>query len=216
MIRLLSLSLAAILFLVGGSVSGKVGAGPPVSQEVPKTATVEIILLKAPGINDKGSRWEITYEFRIANQTTLWEAWKQRKLKGGSEERVGELIKEGTVKRMLRSPENRKVLFQIPLSPEIRERLRAQPRDPVKITPGKITPEDIKLSREQEMRAQSFLFYSVINIYDAKLKKNFAITASRVWDFSGYPQARFEIKVEINSDGSYSVNSSLPTKKRSD
>lgn len=216
MIRLLSLSLATIVFLVAGNVSGNLRAGLPIPQEVPKTATVEIILLRAPGINHKGSRWEIAYEFRIANQITLWEAWKQRKLKGAGEERVGELIKEGTIKKTFRSSENQKVLFHIPLSPEIQERLRNQPRDLVKITPGNITPEDIKHSREQETKTQIFLFYPVINIYDAKLKKNIIIPASRTWGFGGYPQARFEIRVEINDDGSYSVNSSLPTKKRSD
>jgi hypothetical protein len=212
MIRLLSLTLASILFLAAGSVSGKLGAGLPISHEIPKTATVEIILLGAPGINDEGSRWEIAYEFRIANQATCYEAWKQGKFKDGSRERVGELIKEGDVKKIFRSPENRKVLFQIPFSPEIQERLRNEPRDRVKFTPGKITPEDIQLSREQEMRAQSFLFYSVINIYDARLKKTLMIPASFTWSFSSYPQARFEIKVEINSDSSYSVNTSVPTK----
>jgi hypothetical protein len=216
MIRLLSLSLAATLSFAAGSMPAKLGVGLPVSQEIPKTATVEIVLLRAPGISDEGSRWEIAYEFRIADQATRWQAWKQRKLKTGSGERVGELIKEGVVKKTLRSQENRKVLFRIPLSPEIQERLRNHPRDWVKITPGKITPEDIKLSREQEMKAQAFLFYSVINIYDAKLKKTIMISYPQSWDFGSYPQARFEIKVEINSDGSYRVNSSLPTKTRSD
>lgn len=214
MIRLVSLSLATTLFFAAGSVSGKPGTALPISQEIPKMAVVEITLLRAPGINDGGSRWEIAYEFRIASEAALWEAGKQGKFKAGSEERVGELIKGGGVKKMFRSPDNRRVVFQIPFGSEIQERLRNQPRDRVKIRPGRISPEDIKLSKEQEMRAQAFLFYSVIEIYDAKLKKTIMIPASRTWDFDTYPQARFEIKVEINNDGSYSVNSSLPTKVR--
>ncbi|SRR6266446_2332591 len=211
MIRLSSLSLAAILFLAVCT-SDKVAAGLPIPQEVPRTASVEIVLLSAPGINDEGTRWEIAYEFRIANDATLWQAAKQGKFKNGSRERVGELIKGGDVKKILRSPENRQVLFQIPLSSEIQERLRNQPRDSIKIVPGKITPEDIRLSREQEMRMQSFLFYSVINIYDAKLKKTLMIPATFTWSFGSYPQALFGIRVEINSDGGYSLNTSLPTK----
>jgi hypothetical protein len=215
MMRRLSLTLATISFLVVGSVSGKLRAGLPIRQEIPKTATVEIILLGAPGINEEGSNWEIAYEFRIANQATCYEAWKQGKFKDGSRERVGELIKEGDVKKIFQSRENRKVLFQIPFSPQIQEKLRNEPRNRFKFTPGKITPEEIKLSREQEMRAQSFLFYSVINLYDARLKKTLMIPARFHWPFGSYPQARFEIKIAINNDGSYSVNTSLPAETAS-
>ena len=209
------MTLAASLFLATGNFSGEQGAAVPISQDVPKTATVEIVLLVAPGINEEESRWEITYELRIANQLTLWEAWKQRQLNGQSEQRLGELIKQGSVKKMLRTAENRRVVLQIPLSSEIRERLRAQPREPLKITPGKITSEDIKLSREQEIKSQNFLFYSVVSVYDAKLKKNVLISASRTWNFEEYRQAKFKITLEINEDGSYTTKSSLPTKTRS-
>jgi hypothetical protein len=212
MIKKLSLSLVAILFLAGGNVPGNPLARLPTPQAIPRAATVEIVLLKAPGINDEGSRWEIAYEFRIINQADDWQAWKQGKFKAGGGERVGELIKEGSVKETLRSPANRKVVFKIPFSPEIQERLRNQPREQVKTTPGQITPEEIRLLKEQEMKRQIFLFYPVINIYDAKLKKNIIIPASRTWTFAEYPEARFEITVEINDDGSYRAKSSLPTK----
>lgn len=216
MIKLLSLTLAAILLLGVGGAPGNLRAKMPASQEPPKAATVKIILLKAPGINDEGSRWEIAYEFRIANEITLWEAWKQRKSKGGSEQRVGELIKEGSFKESLRPSGNHEVIFHIPFSPEIQERLRNQPRERVKTTPGQPTPEEVKLLKEQEIKSQVFLFHPVINIYDAKLKKNILISYPQSWGFEEYPQARFEIKVEINDDGSYNVNSSLRTKKNSD
>jgi hypothetical protein len=214
MIKILSLSLTAILFLAIGSAPGKLRASVPVSQEIPKAATVEIILLKAPGINDEGSRWEIAYEFRIINQAAEWQAWKEGKFKAESRERVGELIKEGTIKETLRSPANRKVVLKIPFSPEIMERLRNHPRERVKTTPGQITPEEIRLIKEQEMKLQVFLFYPAINIYDAKLKKNFVILAARTWAFEEYPQARFEMTVEINDDGTYKVKSAYPTNTR--
>lgn len=211
MIRLLSLSLAAIFFVAGGGVPVNPQVSAQASQEIPKAATVEIVLLKAPGINVEGSRWEIAYEFRIANEVTLWNA--RNDLKAGSGKRFGELIKEGMVKGTLRPPASRKVVFRIPFSSEIQERLRNQPRDRVN-TPGQMTPEDIRLLKEQEMKSQVFLFYPIISIYDAKLKKQFIIPELRLWDFVDYPQARFEIKVEINNDGSYSVNSSVPARVR--
>jgi hypothetical protein len=192
-------------------VSGNLGAGLPISQEIPKVATIEIVLLTAPGLNAEESKWEISYEFRLANDATLWQAWKKKQRAEGSLERVGELIKEAVVKRPLRSPDDRKVILQIPLGPEIQEKLRNQPLSPVKIPSGQPTPEQIKLMGEQEMLTQSFLFQSVINIYDAKLKKTLLVPISFRWPFRDYRRAQFEIKVEINDDGSYSVKTFLPT-----
>lgn len=212
MTRLLSLTLAAILFLVVAVSPANQRASARTSQIVPKAATVKIVLLRAPGINDVGSRWEIAYELRIANEATLWNSRKD--LKAGSEKRIGELIKEDAVKKQLQPPANRVMVFKIPFSPRIQEGLRNQPRERVNITSGEMSPEDIKLLKEQEQKSQVFLFYPVINIYDAKLKKNFIIAYPQTWGFDDYPQARFEIKVEINNDGSYRVNTSLPTNAR--
>jgi hypothetical protein len=198
---------------VTNSLSQELKSGQSPSQEVPKAATVEVVLLSAPGINDEGSQWEIAYEFRITNEAALWEAHKQEKSQG-VEVRVGELIREADVKKNVRSPENHKFVFQIPFSPEIQERLRNQPKEGVKSTPGPITPETIKLQREREMKVQVFQFYSVINIYDAKLRKNIVIPVSQSWDFANYRDARFGFKVEINDDASCRWKTSLPAKTR--
>lgn len=139
MIKAFSVSLAAVLFLVAGTVPGKPRAGLPLPQEIPRTAIVEIILLQAPGLNDEGSRLEMAYEFRIANDAVRYQGWKQKQTKGGSDERVGELIKDGVVKKTLRSLADRKIVLQIPLSAEIQERLRNHPRDRIKL-PTRITP----------------------------------------------------------------------------
>jgi hypothetical protein len=204
MTRHRSFMLAAVLLLLTQCVSTINGQSAPL--EVPKAATVEVSLLKAPGIDDEGSRWEIAYEFRIANDKTMFD--ERKKMFEGSAERVGELIKEGSIKRSLRSPEGRRVVFQIPFSPEIQERLRGHPRNQLKVTSGNLTPADARLADELEKRSQTFLFYTIISVYDSKLKKNILIATSRTWSFGGFPESRFEIKVEINSDGSYSVNSS--------
>jgi len=213
MIRLLQLTLAVTLFFAVGIVPDNLAATMKTSQEIPKFATVKIILLKAPGVDDEKSWWGIAYQFRIINQANDWQAWKQGKFKAESEERVGELIKEGAAKATLRSAANREFVFHIPLSPEIQERLRNQPKEQVKIKP-QMTPEEIRILKEQEAKTQIFLFYPVINIYDAKLKKNILIPASRTWTFADYPQARFEMTVEINEDGSYKAKSSLPSNAR--
>lgn len=204
MIRYLSLILTIVLPLVTHGVSRI--QGQSALEEVPKAATVEVYLLKAPGIDDDRSRWEIAYEFRIANDKTIFD--ERKKLTEGSGERVGELIKEGAIKQPLKSAENRKAVFQVPFSPEIRERLRNHPREQLKISSGNLTPEVAKLVDEMEMRSQTFLFYTIISVYDARLKRNIIIPTLRSWSFGAFPEARFEIKIEINSEGGYSVNSS--------
>jgi hypothetical protein len=214
------LSFAAMVLLAVSSMPGDLRASINAPQEIPKAATVKIILAKAPGINDAGSRWEIAYELRLANEITLWKAWKQRQVNGGSELRVGDFIKEGVFRRSLQSPKNREAIFHTPLSPDIQEKLRNQPMERVRDSQGQRTPEEIKQLKEQEIKSQVFIFYEVIKIEDAKLKKNFIIPASRSWAFGDHPDAQFEIKVEINSDGGYNIKyngeSSSSTKKRSD
>ena len=188
------------------------------SQEVPKAATIEIVLLRAPGIDDEGSQWEIAYEFRITNEAdneaAFFAARKQGKPQA-TEVRVGELIKEASVRKPFRSPENHKFVLEIPFSPEIQELLKGQPGEHVKIGPGPITQETYRSYKEQDTKFQLFRFYSVINIYDARLKKTILIPVNQEWSFANYPDARFGFKIEINSDGSYSWKTSLPANKRS-
>src|SRR6266849_11078667 len=81
-------------------------------------------------------------------------------------------------------------------------RLRRQPREHLKIASGTITSESYKVLKEQETQFRVFKFYSVINIYDARLKKNILIPITQTWDFANYPDARFGFKIEIDSDGS--------------
>lgn len=205
-----------VLLLVTNGLSQE-SSGQLPSQEVPKAATIEIVLLTGPGVNDEGSKWEIAYEFRItneaANEAAFFEARKQGKPQG-TEARVGELIKAGDVKQLLRSAENHKFVLQIPFGPEIQERLRNQPREHAKIAPGPRTPEINMLLQEQEIKFQVFMFYSVINIYDARLKKNIIIPVPQEWSFATYPDARFGFKIEINSDVSYRWTTSLPANTR--
>ena len=210
MFKLKSLAIVAILFLAALP-SSRVQAEPPLPTPPPKSALVEIVLVKAPGLDDEGSMWEISYEFRLANEITLWQ--KRNDLKAGSQQRVGELIKEGAAKGVLRSPASRKFVFTIPFSSEIQAKLRNQPRERLKMTGTEMSPDQVKQLKDQELNSQVFLFYPIVNIYDGRLKKSFLISTSRIWDYESYPDARFVIKIEINSDGGYKVDSSLPTRK---
>lgn len=202
-------AVAALAFLSTAASPKSVPASPQNQHQPPKSASVEVILISAPGIDDEGSQWEIAYEFRVANEKTLWQ--RRADMKVGSEKRVGDLIKEGTAKGTLRSAANRRFLFTIPFSAELQTKLRNQPGERVRVV-GDMSEETIKQLSAQETNSQVFLFYPVINIYDSRLKKNFVINTSRIWDYESYPDARFTIKIEIGKDGGYKVNSSLPTK----
>ena len=204
--RPLGMGVVVLMFLVLGSLPRMVVADPGSPREVPRSATVEILLLKAPGLNVAGSKWEVAYEFRITNETSLWT--EREKFKGKSKERVGDLLKQATVKNSLESPQGQKLVLEIPFTAETLERLRNQAKDRLNITPT--TPENVKLINEQELKSQVFLFYAVVSIYDARLKKTLTIPVSCVWDFMNFPEARFEVKIEIVGEDVYSVIVSHP------
>jgi hypothetical protein len=209
-------TIAVLMLATTGLAQNALGRYQSLAQTAPTSAIIEVVLVNAPGINDKTSKMEIAYQLRITNESTFYDALHQGKFNAGSEERVGELVREDSVKKPLRYLKDRKVIFRIPLRAEIRERLRNQPKDRVKLTAASATAENIRLSRAQEKAAQVFLFYSTFNIYDARLKRNIIIPISRTWTFTNYPQAWFEITIEINGDGGYRVNTPLPAKVRSD
>jgi hypothetical protein len=173
-------------------------------RSIPTYATIEIVLVDAPGINIEESRWNITYEIRIASDAALWESHKRNTTNDSSGERVGELIKEESLKQTLRSAANRTAVLTIPLSSEIQERLRNQPSSNEVSRIGLTSKE----SGELEARAQNISFYSVVEIYDAKLKKNIIFPIARIWSLIGLTNAPLEITVQINAEGGYKWNSS--------
>ena len=161
-------------------------------QKVPESATVSVRLVKAPGLNLPGSKWEISYEFRIIPESNLWN--ERAKLKEGSTERAGDLIKQATVTKSLSASAGQNVILDIPFTSEILNKLKNQPKD--RRAPG------------ADAASQIFLFYAIILVRDAKLKKTLTIPATRVWDYANFPDAVFEVNVEINNDESFSVKSS--------
>jgi hypothetical protein len=203
MARTLSFMIIAVLALAGIGVSQTPEKGPEAREKVPTSSAVEVTLVHAPGINDEGSLWEINYEFRIASDASVWDAHKR---KDGSEALVGDLLKEGSCKQTLRSTTNRRVILTVPLAAEMQERLRSQP-SPGEAAKTNLTAEE---SRKLEERSQSFRFRLVAEVYDAKLRKSVLISQAFLWPFAGYPEARFEIKIQINAEGGYRIDASRP------
>jgi hypothetical protein len=151
---------------------------------------------------DNKSRWETAYELRIANEATYYEAIRQGKLKTATtQEPVGELIAKGSfTRKSFRQLKNRNIVLQLPLTKEVQEKLKEQPKDRIKLAASP-TVENIRLSKEHERKGQVFFFYSVGNFYDAKLKKNVLVPLTGIWMFGWHPKAEFEIKLEITETG---------------
>jgi hypothetical protein len=212
--RSLFIGCIGVLLLLNNVLSQELKSGQLPPPQVPKAATIEIVLLSAPGLDDDASKWEIAYEFRIINEAADEAAYFENRKQGKPEARVGELINEADLKKPLRPSENHSFVFEIPFSPDIQERLKDQPKERIELPrPG--TAEAMKLSKEQEPKFQIFKFYSVINIYDARLNKNILIPVNQGWDFANYPDARFGFKIEIKDDGSYQWKTTLPANTRS-
>jgi hypothetical protein len=186
-----SARIVVLIFVILGSFPRILEANSRFPKDVPSSAIVEIVLPKAPGLGLRGSKWEISYEFRITNEASLWT--QREKFKDKSTERVGDLIKESTVKRSLEAPSGQKLALEIPFDKHTLEKLKNQPTSRMEAN---------------ELTSQAFLFYAVVTVYDAKLNKTFTIPVNRVWDFANFPDAKFEIRIEITGPDSYSVNSS--------
>jgi hypothetical protein len=187
------LTLISLVFCLIWSGHASVATIKPVAlQKAPESAFVAVRLLKAPGLNLPGSKWEISYEFRIIPESSLWS--ERAKLKEGSTDRAGDLIKQATIAKSLRSPAGQNVILDIPFTSAVLTKLKNQPKD--RRAPG------------ADATSQIFLFYAVINVRDAKLKKTLTIPVTRVWDYANFPDALFEVNVEINNDESFSVKSS--------
>jgi hypothetical protein len=86
------------------------------------------------------------------------------------------------------------MLLEIPFDTATLDKLKNQPAD--RLAPG------------HETEAQTFVFYSIISVHDSKLKKTLTIPVSRTWDFANFPEARFEINIEISDDERVDVRSS--------
>lgn len=181
-----------VLCLISRGLSPAAGTNSRALQKVPRSATVTIRLLKTPGLNLPGSNWEIAYEFRMLPESSLWQ--ERGKLKEGSTERAGDLLRKATLAKSLASSIGQTLLLEIPFTAPTLAKLKNQPVD--RLAPG------------EDAKSQIFVFYAVISVHDAKLKKTLTIAVTRVWDFANFPEAQFEVNLEINDDESYNVRSS--------
>lgn len=183
---------------------------------VPKIATVTYKLLDMPGINNEKSKWEISFELRIISEKEQYEAIKAGKLKRmQDEEKIGILISKGSFTRNnLSEVKNREISFITPISDEIQEKLRNEPKNRINLGKVELTDEVIKKSREDEAKANIFLIYANLLVYDAKLRKTTITPLSRVMSYTRYPDAIFGMQFNITENG-YDIKPIISKKQTS-
>lgn len=181
-----------VLFAISQAIALAVATSSRALPEVPRSAIVTIRLLKAPGLNLPGSKWEIAYEFRMLPESRLFE--ERKKLNGNTPEHAGDLIKRGTTAKPLTSSIGQTLLLEIPFDAPTLDKLKNQPKD--RLAPG------------EDAKSQIFVFYSVVSVHDARLKKTLTIPVTRIWDFANFPDAQFEVNIEITDDETINVKSS--------
>jgi hypothetical protein len=65
--------------------------------------------------------------------------------------------------------------------------------------------------REHERRAQNFVFRSIVEIYDARLQRKVFLQLRGAWPYVAFPDARFEITIQVDANGYYKVKYPRPT-----
>ncbi len=202
MTKILLFAFLAVLLLAAPGFSQPSEKASNSERHIPAGATIEIVLINTPGINDETSRWEIDYQFGMVTDALLIEAHKR-----GDDDRIDDLIKQGSITQPLKPTENRKVTLQFPLNSDIQTLLMNQPSVSSEASMRQMTLEQ---SRERERRAQNFRFRSIVEIYDARLQRKVIVPLVGAWPYAVFPDARFEISIQIDANGAYVVKYPRP------
>lgn len=205
--------LSGLLFVAGGFAQVK----KEESNSALKAATIKITLLDLPGANLEKSKWEIAYELRIITRKELDAAVVDGRLNLDADKKIGEFIAKGSfIKNALSKKENREAILTVPLDEKIQKKLA----DELEIInkPG-AAPNDNSLESQAERRvkAQTFVMYANVLVYDAKLKKNILVPFNWLLPFARFahfPGANFQMTFQITENGEFAKSVVLPEKTK--
>src|SRR2546423_13088204 len=119
-------TILAVVFLISRGPSSVAGTNLLALQKVPRSGTVTLRVLKAPGLNLPGSNWEVAYELRMLPENRLFQ--ERAKLNESSTERAGDLIKKATLAKSLASSTGQTLLLEIPFDAPTLAKLKIQPK----------------------------------------------------------------------------------------
>ena len=181
-----------------------------------KAATIKVTLLNLPGVNLEKSKWELAYELRIASEKELFDAMTNGRLNLDADKKLGEFVaKSSFTKNALSEKENREAFLTVPLDQKIQAKLTGELEMLGKSAANdKNTPE---ATAERRLKAQNFVMYANILVYDAKLKKNIVVPFNWILPFARFahfPGANFQMTFQIDEKGEYARSMVLPEKTK--
>lgn len=148
------------------------------SSPVPKHATLTLELQDLPGRDAPGSVWEVSYEWRIADERAFdeWSADGENALR---QAKPGALLSKGSfARRNLSRPENRRFSISVPIAGEVLERMRAA-----------------------EQHRQIVWLDATIRIHDAKLGIDLIRKVSPAWGPRFYRDGIASVQMEMTAQG---------------
>ncbi|MEO8074676.1 MAG: hypothetical protein ABI891_15455 [Acidobacteriota bacterium] len=184
-----------------------------------ENAKIKITLLNLPGVDLEKSKWEMSYELRIATQKDLSDAMTNGSLTLNADQKLGDFVaKNSFSKSSLVKKENREIVLTIPLDKKIQEKLANDLASLVEfenlVAQNKNNRESLT---ERQIKSQDFVMYANILVYDAKLKKNIIVPFNWLLPYSRFahlPGANFEMTFEIKEGGDFAKSVVLPERAK--
>lgn len=173
--RLIIFALSFLLSLAASAASAQTTGN---SSPVPKQATLTLELQDLPGRDAQGSVWEVSYEWRIADERAF-DQWSAGGENSSRQAKPGALLSKGSfARRNLSRPENRRFGVSVPVTGEVLERMRAV-----------------------EQRRQIVWLDATIRIRDAKLGIDLIRKVAPAWGPRFYRDGIASVRMELTSQG---------------
>ena len=144
----------------------------------PKQMTLTFELQDLPGRDTAGSLWEVSYQWRIADQRDF-DRWSAGGEDAASQSGVGTLLsKQSFTRRNLASPESRRFQISVPVTGELLTRLR-----------------------EAGQRPQVVWVSATVRIRDARLGTDVIKRLTPVWGPRFYREGNASVRMELTPEG---------------
>jgi hypothetical protein len=171
-----SLTLALLLLTTLASARAQKADGDPSSP--PSNLTLAFELQNLPGINEAGSHWEVSYQWRIADRQEF-NRWSDAGEDPATLASVGMLLSSQSFKLSgLSESRNRRFEVSVPVKDELLERLS-----------------------EADRHHQVVWLYATVLIHDAKLGKDVIRKVNPAWGPNFYRKGVSRVRIELLPDG---------------
>lgn len=169
--------LILLVLLPGNFAAGSITLNQP--KNFPQKVSFTLALEELPGFDDPGSLWEVSYDWRIADEKEYFEKSKLQ----DDPVIIGDVLaKSSVVLKDLKQASNRLLHIEVPVEGSVARRLRSESVNP-----------------------QFFLLRANLRVYDAKIKKTIVDLIARVWSPKFYPDGNASISIKVREDGSYGI-----------